>query len=272
MPNAHNIFRTASAGLVVALALSMATAGALTGCSEEPPPPPPKAPPPPPPPPPPEKPAVTPIAQLMKELGISNKIRLPEDKAPATEPERVAVLKFFDGFAKSDVAALKGALSEPDGLILELMDKMGSFKDSTQAVTRVDLVTGSVGGETYAWADFQSGELHQWQLWKFKVTGEARKIDTQVFESYAQPENVYKRIVIKGDRGEVIPAWVKLVADDLLLANQPDEILKPYVRKEKVAEATTEAAGGGGPVGAPPMRRKPPADPIPPPDFKPGGN
>ena len=87
-----------AAGLAAALVLAPLT---LSGCGEEEEAPVAVAPPPPPPPPPPPAPTVTPIAQLMKELGISDKIRLPEDKAPGTDPERVAVLKFFDGFAKS---------------------------------------------------------------------------------------------------------------------------------------------------------------------------
>ena len=63
-----------AAGLAAALVLAPLT---LSGCGEEEEAPVAVAPPPPPPPPPPAAPTVTPIAQLMKELGISDKIRLP---------------------------------------------------------------------------------------------------------------------------------------------------------------------------------------------------
>ncbi len=270
MPRSSHSNRILAFGAFSALTLALSTV-VLTGCSEEPPPPPP----PPPPvvePPPPPKPTVTPISQLMKELGISNKIRLAEEHAPATEPERVAVLKFFDAFAKSDAAPIKAAVSEQDRLVLELMEKTGSFKKSTDSVSRVDLVTGTVGGNTYVWADFQADDLHQWQLWKFTVSGEARKIESQEFNSYVQPLNVAQRITIKGDRAEVIPEWIKLVAADMALANQPDEVLKPPQRVQKDEEGTTTAKAGDGPIAAPPMRRPPPREPIKPPDFKPGGN
>jgi hypothetical protein len=102
-PSEARVLAAARGAGLAAIALAAAVAVApLAGCGGEeeqaavaP------APPPPPPPPPPEAPKVTPVAQLMKELGISPKIRMQEDQAPDTDPERVAVLRFFDAFAKS---------------------------------------------------------------------------------------------------------------------------------------------------------------------------
>lgn len=261
---AHTVARTAATAAAAALAL---TSLAITGCGEEPPPPPPppvKAPPPPPPP----KPTVTPISQLMKELGISDKIRLPEDKAPTTEHERVAVLKFFDAFAKNQPDNLKGALSEQDLLVLEGMAKAGALASVLNGVERIDLATSSVGGKPYVMAVFRSGGAFQPQLWEFTVDGEGRKVNKQVFESYVQPVDVLSKI----SGSDLIPEWIKLVAAERRLADEPDEIIKPPQRVAKAEAEESEAAGGGGPVGAPPMRRKPPSDPIKPPDFKPGGN
>ena len=76
----------------------------LTGCSKEPEPAPvakaPAAPPPPPPPP--AAPKVQTIADLMDELGIDSRVSLPEDMAPRSTDERIAVLSFLDGFARGD--------------------------------------------------------------------------------------------------------------------------------------------------------------------------
>ncbi|MBL9140832.1 MAG: hypothetical protein JNK53_03095, partial [Phycisphaerae bacterium] len=155
---------------------------------------------PPPPPPPPPAPTVTSIAQLMKDLGISSKIRLPEDKAPSTEHERVAVLKFFDAFAKSNSVALKGAMSQEDQLILALMEETGAFSKATGAVERIDLTTSNVGGKPYIMAVYRSGELFQPQLWEFDVQGEGRAISSQTFTSYVQPVDVLSKI-----RGDMIP-------------------------------------------------------------------
>ena len=75
----------------------------LAGCGEDPPPP--QAPvvqAEPPPPPPPPAPKVTPVADLMAELGIDKRINLPEDKAPDNDPARIALLEFFDAFVRGD--------------------------------------------------------------------------------------------------------------------------------------------------------------------------
>jgi hypothetical protein len=264
-PTMRTTLELAKGSALVVLGAALA-ASALTGCGEDPPPQVVQEAPPPPPPPPPA-PTVTPIAQLMKELGISGKIRLPEDRAPATEQDRVAVLKFFDAFAKGDSAPLKAAMSEEDAQILAIMEATGSFAGATTAVERIDLSTGAVGGKPYVMAVFRSGDLFQPQLWEYKVEGEGRTISKQEFSSYVQPVDVLSRI-----RGDLIPEWVKLVAAERLLADEPDEVIKPPQRVQKAEAEETETGGGNSPVAAPPMRRKPPSEPIKPPDFKPGGN
>lgn len=265
-PTTRNSLAIARGTALAALSAALA-AGVLAGCGDDTPTQVVQEAPPPPPPPPPPAPTVTPIAQLMKELGISPKIRLPEDKAPATEQERVAVLKFFDAFAKGDAAPLKAAMSEEDQQILAIMESTGGFAKSTGAVERIDLATGAVGGKSYVIAVYRSGDLFQPQLWEYAVEGEGRTISKQEFESYVQPVDVLSRI-----RGDLIPEWVKLVAAERLLADEPDEVIKPPQRVQKAEEAETETGSSNSPVAAPPMRRKPPSEPIKPPDFKPGGN
>ena len=89
-----------------AAACAVAATGSI-GCESSPPPPPVVtrvAPPPPPP-----KPTVTPIDQLMVQLGIDERVQLLEEDAPAKEDDRRAVLEFFDAFARGDdvIAALQ---------------------------------------------------------------------------------------------------------------------------------------------------------------------
>jgi len=252
-------------GTALAALTACAFVAPLSGCGEDPPPPVVQETAPPPPPPEPPAPSVTPIAQLMKELGISSKIRLPEDKAPATDPERVAVLKFFDGFAKSNAEAIKPVLSEEDALILDIMVKSGGFASATQPVERIDLITGSVGNNQYALAVFRHGEQYQAQLWEFDAKGEGKTVTSQEFSSYAQPMDVLSKI-----RGDLIPEWIKLVAAERRMADDPDEVIKPPQRVQKAEEEEeTAATKGNGPITAPPMRRKP-QEPIAPPDFRPG--
>jgi len=257
------VARTAAmAGLAAALLVAP-----LTGCGEEEQAPVAVAPPaPPPPPPPPPAPTVTPIAQLMKELGISDKIRLPEDKAPATDPERVAVLKFFDGFAKAKADAVRGAMSPEDAAVLDAMKQTG-FEKACTPITRIDLTTTNREGKSYVMAVCRANGAIEGQLWTFKVAGEGKKVTSQQFQSYVQPVDIMDKI----SGSNLIAEWIKVVDADRKVASEPDEVIKPAARVQE--QEKPEASSGeepSGPMGAPPMRNKPPPGGIDPPGKRPG--
>ncbi len=256
------VARTAAlAGLAAALLVAP-----MTGCGQEEEAPVAVAPPPPPPPPPPPAPTVTPIAQLMKELGISDKIRLPEEKAPATDPERVAVLKFFDGFAKAKADAVRGAMSPEDVAVLDAM-KASGFEKTCTPITRIDLTTTNREGKSYVMAVYRAGGDMEGQLWSFKVAGEGKKVTSQLFQSYVQPLGIMGKL----SGTNLIAEWIKVVDADRKVASEPDEAVKPAARVHK--QEQTESSGGegpSGPIGAPPMRNKPPPGGIKPPSHRPG--
>jgi hypothetical protein len=212
---------------------------------------------------------VTPVAELMKEFGISPKVRLPEDKAPATNPERIALLKFFDCFAKAQPDGLKAALAAEDAAVLAAMTKGDGFAKACAPVSRIDLNTGSNGGKSYVMAVYRAGGKVEAQLWSFQVEGEDRTIAKQAFASYVQPVDVMGKI----SGSNLIADWIKLVDAEKALANEPDQALKPTAR---VQETEKDAGDGGGseepsgPIGAPPMRNKPPPGGIEPPGRRPG--
>jgi hypothetical protein len=122
--------------IVTTVALSV-----MGGCAEEPEPVA-KAPRAPATPPPPPKPRVTPIAELMAQLKIDERIVLPEDKAPKTDPERIAVLEFFDAFARGDDRSLHGMMPLADGLELEALVENGQWASHTEQITEIELECG----------------------------------------------------------------------------------------------------------------------------------
>ncbi|MFM8640204.1 MAG: hypothetical protein ACKOEL_06170 [Planctomycetota bacterium] len=227
------------------------------------------APPPPPPPPPPPAPTVTPIAQLMKELGISDKIRLPEEKAPATDPERVAVLKFFDGFAKSQPDGIRAAMAADDAAVLDAMKATGAFASACAPVTRIDLATKVVNGKGAVIAVFRTKGQVEAQLWNFKAEGEGKKVTSQQFTSVYQPVEIMSRL----SGNDLVGAWVAVAEAERKVATEPDEVLKPTakVEEQEKPEASEGGGGGDGPIGAPPMRNKPPPGGIDKPKGPPGG-
>jgi hypothetical protein len=284
-PSEARLLAARGAGLAaIALAAAVAVAP-LAGCGGEeeqaavaP------APPPPPPPPPPEAPKVTPVAQLMKELGISPKIRMQEDQAPDTDPERVAVLRFFDAFAKSAPQGIAPALSPIDRATLEASMRGDALKRECDAVSRVDLFAssslsdlrkGDDGKDASAWPEdaptkdagcvmavFRAGGRTEAQLWVFEVQGEGRKVAKQVFHSVYQPQDVMSKVSGSSLRS----AWMALVRKELAVASLPDEALKPVARVEtQEAPERSREGGTSGPMGMPPMRNRPKPGSVDPP-------
>jgi hypothetical protein len=203
----------------------------------------------------------------MKELGISPKIRLPEDKAPGSDVQRVAVLKFFDCFAKGKADGLKGILEKSDAQVLASMSANGGFEQLCAPISRIDLVTVPTGGRyksDMVMAVFRAGGKVQAQLWNYTAQGEGRKVATQKFESYAQPVDVMSKV----SGSDLIAAWVKLVLDEQKIAKEPDVDVKPTAKVQEVDKS--DGGGGGesvdapsGPIGAPPMRNREPPGSIP---------
>jgi len=235
------------------------------------------APPPaPPPPPPPEAPKVTPIAELMKELGISPKVRMQEDHAPDTDPERIAVLKFFDAFAKGTPDTIASALSPIDRATLEASARSGALKRDCDAISRVDLFAsssasdlGSAGADKgpSAWPEgaptskcgtvlavYRAGGRTQAQLWVFEAEGEGKKVTRQAFHGIYQPPEIMSKV----SGNSLRTSWMQVVRKELALAAQPDETLRPVARVEaQEAPEAAPASKGSGPIGAPPGRNRP---------------
>ncbi len=233
----------ARAGALVA-ATALLGASLLTGCSDPPPPPPPppavvKAPPPPPPP-------VTKIADLMARLNIDARVNLPEDRAPATDAERIAVLTAFDAFARGDSSRLKSMLAAPDQAELDKLVATGGWKSSTEKISRVDLRCGKAPtNDACVLAVFHVDGNFEPQLWAYKVTP-----TTAEFEAVATPPNVMN--VLSGE--DWITAWYSLWQKDLEVAQRPDEevTIPKKDLTEKEGDAGEESSAPSiAPAGAP---------------------
>jgi hypothetical protein len=231
----------------------------LVGCAEEEAPPPvvQKAPPPkfePPPPP-----RVPTVEELMARLNIDSRVSLPENLAPASEDDRVAVLKFFDAFARGNADALKPMLSAPDQFLLTQMVDAGSFAASTGGITRIDVRCGVEMGSTHALATFHVGDDYEPQLWALTASG-----SNPEFDSVATPPNILEKI--SGDNP--IAAWIEVLKLELAKADEPDQ--QPELPKEDFTEegGGENEASGDSPSSAPggaPGRRRPSGPPIKPP-------
>lgn len=248
--------------LTLLLASAALLSGGLTGCAEEAPPPVAKVAPPPPPPEP-EAPKLTPISELMARYGIDSRVNLPEERAPNTDADRIAVLKFFDAFARGNADALKPMLSGPDAVLLDAMVSRGEFAKSTGSVTRIDIRCGKgVGdgaGKDCALAVFHAGDNFEPQLWEYVSRDESGE-----FEAVAAPPKIMDKLT--GDNW--ILQWYGEVRAEMAKADEPDEVIaiaqSDFTEGESSGESsapegdTPSAPGGmrgkrtpGAPISAP---------------------
>ena len=243
--------------LVVAVIPMAAVLVAVTGCEED-------APPPPPPPPPPvvveeepEAPTVTSIKELMERYGISDKIEFAEADAPDNDPARIAILKFFDAFAKGDAKALEGLASEVDRQQLAALVADGSWSSSTEAIELIEIKSGS-SPETkpcaYGQFSFRRGD-DQAGLWLYTVEGEGDDIEA-TFDAELTPPHVMAQL----SGTDPIGQWYRILGEFLALAEQPDVEVTTVKedRTVKTDEVSDDAGEGGSGTGTVPGRRPPP--------------
>ncbi len=253
-------------GAAVAGVACVVVAAAITGCGSDeaepaavvvrkytaPPPPPPK---------------LTPVSELMAQLGIDERVRLPEDKAPDNDEARRAVLEFFDAFARGDDQVVASMVSTADRLELEALVDSGAWDETTNQITRIDVQTGSDPQDeeyTCALAIIYVDGAFQPQLWHYSVDD----MDGARFDAAPTPPGIMDRL----SGVDWIAAWFAVLAEEDALANKPDE---DYRAPQKFYAAGSSGGGvpegpgarpgdpnpmspGGGPGGPPGRRKRPP--------------
>ncbi len=198
-------------------------------------------------------PVVTSVAQLMVELGIDDRVSLPEDMAPMNNPERKAVLEFFDSFARGDETVLGAMLTKVDRAELDDLVKSGAWADVTSKISGIDVQTGTSphDGRPCTLAVFYVDGGFQPQLWAYNLDE-----DIPQFDAVAAPPNLMDRLY--GE--DWIAAWYEILDEEMALADKPDEEF--VVPQQEVGDDTPRADGGGrGGPGANPSRPNTPSDP-----------
>jgi hypothetical protein len=188
------------------------------------------------PPPAPPRPKVTPVEQLMAQLGIDERVVLPEEKAPGTNEARTAVLEFFDSFARGDSTALGSMLSRLDRAELDKLVDSGAWVETTSQISRIEVETGSSpDGQDCVLAVFYVAHEFQPQLWYYAI-----ETDGSVFDAVAAPPNMEDRL----GGSDWIAGWFDILAEEIALADKPDE---EFAVPQKDYTDTRDAGGSSGP-------------------------
>jgi hypothetical protein len=254
--------RTTPAWTIAAVAVVAASIAVLPGCGGEEAEPVALAPPPPPPPPPPPAPTVTPVDQLMDQLGIDDRIVMAENKAPGNDADRTAVLEFFDAFARGDAQSVGTMLSMLDQAELQELERSGDWLKTTNGIAEILVETGQINGNSCALALFTVDSNYQAQLWYYR--GDA---SGYTFEAAPTPPNIVNRL-----SGDWIQSWHKILEEEIALGMMPDVELDPTALDQEAEEEESRGgrrggrpqptpSGPGGPGGL----REPPSTPVKPP-------
>lgn len=264
LTNQHtSTLRTHNSFVTAAVICAIACVG-LISCGEEEAPPAPivRAAPTPPPPPPPE-PTVKSIAELMAQYNIDERVNLPEHMAPDTNEKRIAVLKFWNAFAKSDADYAGGQMAVLDRKVLDGLVKNGAWGATTSKITSIEV---QCKDESEGFATFgliTSGGTEQPMLWDAVLTG-----NEAVFTAFPGTPDILAHL--SGE--DSVGAW-KTYINGLFekYSNLPDEEVEIPQSDVQLAEGAAAAgSGGGGETPAPPgggsgggVLRKKPHAPLP---------
>ncbi len=131
-------------------------------------------------------------------------------------PQRKAVLEFFDSFARGDSTALGSMLTKLDREELDRLVQSGAWSETTARIEQIDVQTGHSPGDglACALAIFYVGSSFQPQLWYYTVDEKGT-----VFDAVATPPDLMDRLY--GD--DWIAQWFTILDEELALADKPDE-------------------------------------------------
>jgi len=251
------------------LALTCCACVLLAGCGEEEEPEAivqaaPQAPPPPPPP------SLTPVSDLMAQYNIDQRVVLEERFAPdSTDAARVAVLQFFDSFARADADGLRGVMNAEDQMELDVLTSDDRFAMATSDIEEIEIRCGfTPNGDEAVVAILKMSDSYQPQLWEFL----ADEMSQAEFTSGPTPIDVMDNL--SGDNW--VSSWYQLLEEELAIAMQLDEDLEVPQRDLTNDEGSPETGGGGGGSPNGPGRGRSPqrGTPIAPPSHdpsRPGG-
>ena len=221
---------------------------------------------------PPEQPRVLSIEQLMREMGIDERVRLSEADAPPTTEQRRAVLSFFDAFARGSSQSVGGMIVPEDRIQLDRLTSSGDWDEVTAGIEEIRVKTGDfpqlIGVTPQAGiavlAIFSVNDELQPTMWYLSdgVAGPA-------FEAGLTPPDILNRIY----GADLIASWHQVIEQEREKADEvsvevtlPQTVLEQRQPGEAPAEPaappTGPSPGGPAPGGPGPGGPSPGGIPI----------
>jgi hypothetical protein len=158
--------------------------------------------------------------------------------APNTTEKRVAVLKFWDAFAKSDSDYLGQHMTKLDGNVLAGLIKNGTWATTTAKITAIEVQCKDDGEGFATFGLVTSNGTEQPMLWDATISS-----DEASFTAFPGTPDIMAHL--SGE--DSIGAW-KTYIDGLFekYSNLPDEEIETPQADLQLAESDDPASGGGG--------------------------
>jgi hypothetical protein len=194
-------------------------------------------------PPPPAPPKLATVEQLMARLGIDDRIMMAEEDAPDTEKARIAILEFFDGFARGDAGSLRSSMHILDQMEFNALVDSGLWEPTIENIDLITIKTGAGPyGEACAMAIFEVAGDFQPQLWYMHDEPEG-----YTFEAAPIPPNIMDKLY--GE--DFIAKWHEIIAEEIALANTADVDIE-FEQQDLDDNEDNGSSAGAGPGGTAP--------------------
>ncbi len=216
-------------------ASALAVSSLLGGCGDDPPPPPqkdtrrvvstPKGP------------TTTPVADLVSQHDIDDRIWMEDRLAPTTDPRRVAVLKFFDGFVTGDADAIRPFLGDVEQRELDALVASGDLARLAADIEGLEIQAGSTHeGRAAVIGLYEFADRIEGQMWELEDQGAGLR-----FIAAPAPPGLCDRL-----GADPFLDWYAVVAREQARMNESDLGIETAAAIEPPEDESAIGGSGGG--------------------------
>jgi len=120
----------------------------------------------------PKGPSTTPVADLMTQNDIDDRIWMEDRLAPTTDQRRVLVLKFFNGFVTGDADAIRPFLADVEQRELDALVASGALQQLAADIEGLEIQSGSTHeGRPAVIGLYEFADRIEGQMWEIDDQG-----------------------------------------------------------------------------------------------------
>ncbi|MDP7070997.1 MAG: hypothetical protein QF561_06585 [Phycisphaerales bacterium] len=187
-------------------------------------------------------PPARPVAELIAELGIDDRVWMDDLLAPSTTEQRIAVLTFFDGFARGDADRIRPFLADLEQEELATLDANGQLAQLAREIEGIEIMSGAThDGQPAVLGLYEFAGHIEGQMWEVQGGGVG-----YVLQAAPLPPGLSHRL-----GATPFEDWYAAVAAEEQMRDAPDLGVE-RARAVAAADDPDADVGGGGSSGGGP--------------------